>query len=129
MGEKMGDKAITVLSELMRKYLPKDTYFARLDDANLLAICPKTDLNEMRESLKKIRTEFSSLSGYAMKLDMQSAVSVAENEETDLEEAVSNAEKSMRSRKLMDGSSAHSSLLDSFAQTLKESDSTTQEHV
>lgn len=53
MGEKMGDKAITVLSELMRKYLPKDTYFARLDDANLLAICPKTDLNEMRESLKK----------------------------------------------------------------------------
>ena len=69
------------------------------------------------------------MSGYAMKIDMQSAVSVAENEETDLEEAVSNAEKSMRSRKLMDGSSAHSSLLDSFAQTLKESDSTTQEHV
>lgn len=129
MGNDMGDEAIKILANLMVKHCPKDTYFARLEDAHLLAVCEETSNTKMRNILTKIRAELEEVEGFSQKLRMQSAVSIATEEKPNIIDAVETSMFSVRSQKLMDGGSAHSSLLDSLAQTLLESDSTTQEHV
>lgn len=129
LGENIGDQAVLHLATLMKKHFPKGTYFARLEDANLLAVLKNTDSSKMPEYLEKIRQELKEIEGFGQVLEMQSAISVATLEKNDILAATQTAMFSMRSKKLMDGNSAHSSLLDSLAQTLLESDNTTRDHV
>lgn len=129
LGKQKGDLAIQKLSKLMVKYFPKDSYFARLEDANLLAICPGCNEEQMRNSLQHIRQELETIADFNQQLDMQCAVSIATKDKPSIMEATDITMFSVRSKKLMDGSSAHSSLLDSLAQTLLESDDTTRAHV
>lgn len=129
LGEHIGDSVITTLSSLMRKHCPKKSYFARMDDANLLVATAEVDASEMRSIMDTIREELRNTTHLGLKLDMQSAICVTSDEHPSVQEAAETAAFSMRSKKLMDGGSVHSSLLDSFAQTLMEADSTTEAHV
>ena len=129
MGEEQGDIAIQKLAQAMIHNLPKTSYFARLEDANLLAVCPETDIEQMREYIGNIRSTLNEVNDFCIPLEIQSAISVATEEKPSIIEAEETAFFSMKSKKLMDGTSAHSSLLDSLAQTLLESDNTTRAHV
>lgn len=129
LGQEQGDKAIQKLAELMKKHFPSNSYFARLEEANLLAICPETTAEKMREFIAYIRTELDEVTEFGQHLEIQSAISVADKNKPDILEATETAMFSMRSKKLMDGGSSHSSLIDSLAQTLLESDNTTRAHV
>lgn len=129
LGDAKGDEAIKKLSQLMKKHFPSDTFFARHEDANLVAVLPNTEPHKLPEYLEKIRSELKNEEGFGQILEMQSATSAATLDKPDILEATDIAMFSMRSKKLMDGSSAHSSLLDSLAQTLLESDNTTRAHV
>lgn len=129
LGDAKGDEAIKHLSKLMKQYFPSNAFFARHEDANLIAVLPNTEPSQLPVYLEKIRNELKDIEGFGQVLEMQSATSAATIEKPDILEAVDVAMFSMRSKKLMDGSSAHSSLLDSLAQTLLESDNTTRAHV
>lgn len=126
IGEAKGDQAIQLLAKLMVKHFPQDTYFARLEDANLLAICPNKNTEQMRLYVQFIEQDLKKIDDFGLSLGMQSAITIADK---NLMEAKNMTLFSVRSKKLMDGSSAHSSLLDSLAQTLLESDDTTRAHV
>lgn len=128
-GKKEGDRAIQILASLMKKYFPVYSYFSRLEDANLIGVCSKTNVEEMRECLDKLREELKEVEGFPFELEMQSAIAVATEKNPDILHATDVAMFSMRTKKLMDGNSSHSSLLDSLAQTLNECDSTTRAHV
>lgn len=129
LGEDKGDLAIRSLAQIMRDIFPENCYFARLEDANLLVVCPDTDYEKMRTYLSMVRSELAEVKGFPKVLEFQSAISVATKRKSNIIDAMDTAMFSMRSKKLMDGNSSHSSLLDSLAQTLSESDSTTDEHV
>lgn len=129
MGKEEGDRAIKMLAQMIRQSVPEGTYCARLNDAVLLFLCQDTDITRMREYIAKIQEKLEKVDQFVIPLRMQSAISMATVKKPSIMEAVSAAVKSMKARKMMDASSAHSSLLDSFAQTLQESDSCTREHV
>ena len=129
LGENVGDSVIALLADLMRKHCPKKSYFARMDDANLLVATSESDTVGMRGIMDEIRAELKECRYQGIALDMQSAICMTTEKSPSVIEAAETAAFSMRSKKLMDGSSMHSSLLDSFAQTLMEEDSTTEAHV
>jgi len=128
-GKKEGDRAIQILAGLMKKHFPEGSYFSRHEDANLVSVCSRSNVEHMRECLEVLRKELKKVEGFPFELEIQSAIAVASEKNPDILRATSVAMFSMRTKKLMDGSSSHSSLLDSLAQTLNESDSTTRAHV
>ena len=128
-GNEAGDLAIKSLAKIMRQVCPDGTNFARLQEANLLILASNTEYADIKKYLEDIRTELALVPGFDEPLGMEYAISILENDEQNVLEEVKNATFSMKSKKLMDAESAHSSLLGSLAQTLRESDSTTEEHV
>ena len=128
-GEDEGDKCIKFLADAMRRFMPEGTYFARLHDAHLLAVSEHTTNREMHEYLKKIEIECRINGLENQGFTIQSAVCIADENEPDIPAATESAAYTLKSLKLLDRSSAHSSLVDSFAQTLLESDEGTEAHV
>lgn len=128
-GREKGDLAIRLLAQTIKANTPEGSSYVRLSDANLLFISYRTDLNSMRGFVQKIHEQMKQAEGFGNPIEIQSAIGIASANNPDLLIAVAAAVKSMKAKKLMDVSSAHSSLLDSLAQTLQESDSCTREHV
>lgn len=128
-GEDVGDQCILHLSRMMQKHMPQGTYFARLNDANLLAVSENTTNEQMHQYLEEIENECRENNPEKIKVDVQSAVCIVDGAENNILKAGETASYTLKSRKLLDRNSSHSSLLDSFAQTLLESDETTENHV
>lgn len=128
-GKEMGDQAIIYLANTIRETTPEGTIYARLSDANLVFVCAGTDIFRMREIIASIKERLTLARGFQEPLTIQGAISIATLADPDIPKHAKDAIRSMKAKKLMDGTSAHSSLLDSLAQTLQESDSCTKEHV
>ena len=130
LGRDVGDQALQSLATTMTQVFPEGTQFVRLADANLVAICGKTGNRQMHEYTTRLARELQEISlPDGTVLGCQCAVVVATQAEPDLVEAAARARNSMRTRKMLDSDSAHSSLLNSLAQALEESDNTTRAHV
>lgn len=129
-GKDVGDKAIRFLADKLREHGAKGSRYVRLNDANLLMLTPGTTIGQMRAMIDAVYKDLEQCTLLEDKpLEIQSAISMATADNPSLVVAIAMATKSMKAKKLMDASSAHSSLLDSLAQTLQESDSCTREHV
>lgn len=129
LGREMGDKAVRLLADNMRMICPDNTLFNRLDDANLLAVFPGTTASGARALTRQVAEHISKIDLGLGPLEVQSAIATVEDSRTRLLHAVSTATRSLRAQKMLDQDSAHSSLLDSLAQTLRECDGTTESHV
>lgn len=128
-GEDIGDRCIVLLAKKLKEECTKDSYFVRMNDANLMVISPNVTSKEMHACLEKVREYCHNMLEEPKNVDIQYAVSVTNKENPDLDKAIDNARKSMKIQKLMDPTSAHSSLLDSLAQALIENDELTEAHV
>ena len=128
-GRETGDKSIAYLADIIRENCNKGTYKVRLHDANLMVICFGTPLDYLEKLADKIKNCAKNFYEIEETLEVQYAVNGVSEKTRDFIVAVENAENGMRSRKLMDRSSAHSSLLDSFQQMLQETDTCTEMHV
>ncbi len=128
-GRDEGDRAILTVARALKQISPKDSFFFRLTDANLMVVCPNTDLMRMRQYMDELRESVKLGKEEESTLDVQTAISVAASSNDSLSGEMKTALKSMRMKKLMDRNSEHSSLLDSMEEILHESDSTTAEHV
>lgn len=128
-GEHVGDLCIQKLALSIRKYCPDWAWFARINDANLLVAAPHTTYEDMRECVEQVTADCLANGPKGIRLGVQFAISVSDQNQRSIQQAAQIALSSMRARKLMDQGSAHSSLLDSLAQTLMEADGTTEAHV
>ncbi|MCF0134579.1 MAG: HD domain-containing protein [Blautia sp.] len=120
-----GNKVIKDLSRLMKKHMPKDTYFVRGHDAHLVALSFSCIEEDVIDYLEMIREEFKDLYSNGF----QYAVGEYDRRKTDLLSAVQMTCIAMRNRKLLDQESIHSSSLTSLIRALQECDSDTEEHV
>lgn len=127
-GSETGDLCISFLAREMRAAFPENCYFARPLEANLLAIAPGLSVSQVRDAFEKIRSVCRQGSDTIPPFDIQYAA-VSSSDAPGIKEAWEIAAFSMRSKKLLDKSSAHSSLMDSMVQTLMEADETTNAHV
>ena len=121
MGNQAGDQMIRILADTMRQCFPKQTYYVRGVEANLIALCSHSDEAEMQACMVRVKEEFSG--------KIQYAVSVTTEEKPDILQAIHTASKAMRTKKLLDRESIHSEMLTSLIRALQECDSDTEHHV
>ena len=120
-GNQAGDQAIKQLADTMRQSFPKQTYYVRGSEANLIALCVHSTEADMHGYMQKVRQTFTR--------KLQYAVSVTSREQPDVLQAVPVALKAMRAKKLLDRESIHSEMLTSLIRALQECDNDTEHHV
>ena len=121
MGNQAGNQAIKLLADTMRNCFPKQTYYVRGLDANLIALCSHSSEAEMQARMAKVKETFPG--------KIQYAVSVTTSEKPEILQAIHVAQKAMRAKKLLDRGSIHSEMLTSLIRALQECDSDTEHHV
>ena len=121
LGNNTGDQKIRLLADTMRQYFPKQTYYVRGLEANLIALCSHCTENEIQNCLMQVQKNFAG--------NIQYAVSTATVETPDILQAIQTATTAMRSKKLLDQESVHSEMLSSLIRALQECDSDTEHHV
>ena len=120
-GNQTGDQTIKQLADAMRACFPKQTYYVRGTEANLIALCSHSDEAQMHAYMAQVRERFPG--------KLQYAVSASNAEHPEIFHAVSAALKAMRAKKLLDRESIHSEMLTSLIRALQECDSDTEHHV
>lgn len=119
-GNYAGDQQIRMLADTMRQYFPKQTYYVRGPEANLIALCSCRE-TKMQEYMTQAAEHFDG--------DIQYAFSATTREIPDVLQAIEVAFQSLRTKKLLDRKSVHSEMLTSLIRALKECDGDTEHHV
>ena len=120
-GQDAGNEKIRQMSVLMREIFPPETYFVRGQDANLIAICSRSDETRMAGYAEKVSQSFHG--------SIQYGISVASVRDQNMEKSIQSAVMAMRTKKLVDGESIHSDMLSSLLKALEECDSDTEHHI
>ena len=121
MGNQAGNQTIRMLAEAMRQHFPKQTYYVRGLEANLVALCGHSSEADMQAYMARVKETFPG--------KIQYAVSVTTEETPDVLRTILAASKAMRAKKLLDRESIHSEMLTSLIRALQECDSDTEHHV
>ena len=121
LGKETGNQKIRLLADTMRQCFPKQTYYVRGLEANLIALCSHRTENELQEYLSHVKEKFNG--------NIQYAVSATTEEMPDILQAIQTATAAMRAKKLLDQESIHSEMLTSLIRALQECDSDTEHHV
>ena len=121
MGNQAGNQKIKVLADTMRQHFPKQTYYVRGLEANLIALCSHSNEAQMQACIAQVKENFSGTFQYA--------ISVTTEEKPDVLQTIFAASKAMRTKKLLDRESIHSEMLTSLIRALQECDSDTEHHV
>ena len=129
LGRSTGDRALAVLANAMRNNLPVDSYFARLDDAFLMAVVPQGNPKVIESMVDEVCAEVGRTVIEGHNLEAVSAFDVVDEQTGDIRAAVSDAMDALRAKKLINGSSAHLSLLNSLAYAMSLSDAGSEDHV
>lgn len=124
-----GNEMLRMVADLLRKNLPQSAFLARLEDGNMAAVFTEVEQKYAEQLFENIRKLYQDANDTGIDTDLEYGIAVARNKEKSLEDTYREAIDSMRIKKLMNGSSKKSSLMDSLTQTLTESDYETEEHV
>lgn len=123
-----GDELIRKLAISVKHHVGVNNYIAKVDDGDIIAMMENTSEEAATMIFESIRKQME-------KVFEEDAVSIEygiytiENMDVSIKEAVDEARRSMRRKKMLKQASASSSLVDSLKQTLTESDFQTEEHV
>ena len=120
-GRNVGDRLIRELSVVMKKHFPEETYFVREHEAHLVAICRNTTEQLMKETVEKVRDNFSG--------NIQYALNTTDDDNDNIVSAIRDASRGMKTKKLLDLNSSHSELIATLVKALEECDNDTKEHV
>lgn len=124
-----GNEMLRMVADLLRENLPQSAFLARLEDGNMAAVFTEVEQKYAEQLFENIRKLYQDANDTGIDTDLEYGIAVARNKEKSLEDTYREAIDSMRTKKLMNGSSKKSSLMDSLTQTLTESDYETEEHV
>ena len=146
-GMEIGDQRIRNLARMLRRYMPRDTYFVRGFDAHLVAVCDRMTEEEMMPYVEKVLEICGHSVVFGLSATMTGvtrsrqeaenrehlAASMADTSyelETDeILHTIEVASHALSVKKLMSSKSHHSQTLTSLIRALEESDSDTEAHV
>ncbi len=127
-GRDVGDKAITMLSEHMRKVFPMESHFIRGHEASLIVVTYNLTMADVDNKIDLVKRNLASDDRLGFDVDIQSATSI-KHEEQSIYDAIKVAFKGLQNKKLLDVNSPKSELVRSIVKALEEVDSETEEHV
>ncbi len=128
-GWRKGNELLRQAAGLLRENLPAGAVLARLADGDMAAALAEVEQEYAVSLFEHIKEQYREGNDTGINTDIEYGIAVIRDQTKSVEEAVREAAESMRTKKLMNQSSKKSSLLDSLAQTLTESDYETEEHV
>ena len=123
-----------VVAECLASTFPSNTYFVRLENGSLLAICSKMDREEAEELTEEAFKKISAINAERAESDVIAPYGVqyatcAVSKNKSVHDAANIALCSMNNRKLLDDGSTHVSLLSSLVQAQRQNDGETEDHV
>ena len=131
-GHDAGDERIRSLVKILREILPKNTWFIRGYEANLIAVCMRTSEKELFLKAEEVISVCPDTVLYGLAQTKEDPGDKNSPEESDIRlvmDAVQEAFRSLRTKKLLDRNSIHSQTLTSLVTALQTSDSETEAHV
>ena len=146
-GMEIGDQRIRNLARLLRRHMPRDTYFVRGFDAHLVAICDRMTEPEIMPYVEKVLDTCGHSVVFGVSATMPPAVKSKQEAESQEDTAarmadtayeletdeilhtIEVASHALAVKKLMSAKSHHSQTLTSLIRALEESDSDTEAHV
>ena len=146
-GMEIGDQRIRNLARLLRRYMPRDTYFVRGFDAHLVAICDRMTEPEIMPYVEKILETCGHSVVFGVSATMPPAVKSKQEAEShegaaarmadtayeletdEILHTIEVASHALAVKKLMTAKTHHSQALTSLIRALEESDSDTEAHV
>ncbi|MDE6387771.1 MAG: HD domain-containing protein [Lachnospiraceae bacterium] len=124
-----GNEMLRMAADMLRDNLPQTAVLARLKDGDMAAGFTEVEQEYAVRLFENIREQYQQHNDTGINTDLEYGIAVIRDDSKSIEEALKEAEGSMRTKKLMNETSQKSSLLDSLTQTLTESDYETEEHV
>ena len=146
-GMEIGDQRIRNLARLLRRYMPRDTYFVRGFDAHLVAVCDRMTEPEIMTYVDKVLETCGHSVVFGVSATMPSVVKSKQEVEShdgaaarmadtsyeletdEILHAIEVASHALAVKKLMTAKTHHSQTLTSLIRALEESDSDTEAHV
>lgn len=146
-GMEIGDQRIRNLARLLRRYMPRDTYFVRGFDAHLVAVCDRMTEPEIMTYVDKVLETCGHSVVFGVSATMPSVVKSKQEAEShdgaaarmadtsyeletdEILHAIEVASHALAVKKLMTAKAHHSQTLTSLIRALEESDSDTEAHV
>ena len=146
-GMEIGDQRIRNLARLLRRYMPRDTYFVRGFDAHLVAVCDRMTEPEIMTYVDKVLETCGHSVVFGVSATMPPAVKSNQEAEShdgaaarmadtsyeletdEILHAIEVASHALAVKKLMTAKTHHSQTLTSLIRALEESDSDTEAHV
>ena len=128
-GTAFGDAVMKQLAYFVKMHTKDDSFIAKLEDGDILAVLEETSYNEAVEICEDIKKDLEGFYGRDVLIHMEYGVAVKEDGITSMEQILTEAKSSMQNKKMLRDNSMSSSLVDSLKQTLSESDYETEEHV
>ena len=126
-GRSIGDRAIQLLADSMRETFPAGTYFVRGREATLLALCYGGEEDGIRPCVESVNRSLGGQNTLGCFVSIQYALSPAQG--LNLEHAIREAFRGLRTKKMMDRRSGHAELLNGLIRTQQENDHDTEAHV
>ena len=123
-----GDELIRKLSICVKQHVGVDNYIAKVDEGDIVAMVENTGEEEATKIFENIRMQMAKVCEEE-EVSIEYGIYTIENMDISIREAVEEARRSMRRKKMLKQASASSSIVDSLKQTLTESDFQTEEHV
>lgn len=119
-GRLAGDQKVKSLADLVRIYFPRESYFVRGQDANLIIMMLGSEVADAVQCMENVKQKID--------VNVQYAVNQVYARD-DLLNGINDTLKALKQKKLLNKDSAHSMILNSLVQALQECDSDTEEHV
>ena len=127
-GHEEGDKLLKKVAEVLKESGRKDDLLARWGGDEFLFLLPRNSVQEVEEIIEKIRNRCLQVSDMKVQLSMAMGYAVKTQESEKIEEIIKEAEKWMYRRKLIEGKSYRSAIINTLLATLSAKSTETEEH-
>ena len=128
-GTTSGDEVIQHLSFLIKKYIRKTDFAARLYSEDFVIVMPNTKEKDAVKLINNIHKKFCNENKLTFDINFEYGVSTRTTLEQSISDHVSLAREIMSNKKMLNANSLKSSLLDSLKKSLIDNDFETEEHV
>ena len=127
-GLEAGDALLRHVAQSLKKNCRKDDLVARWSGDEFIIFMPRTKLTTADEIIRKIINSCNILEESSLGLSLSLGSAVKEKKEYSIQRVIREAEESMYCKKLLNGKSCRSAVLDTLLATLYEKSTETEEH-
>jgi diguanylate cyclase (GGDEF)-like protein/PAS domain S-box-containing protein len=127
-GHEEGDKLLKKAAEVIQKSCRKEDIIARWGGDEFLILLPRTTAKTAEEIMKRIKNRCLQVSGGKVQLSIAMGYAVKAQASESLRQTVKEAEEWMYRRKLLEGKSYRSAIINTLLATLYAKSTETKEH-